>query len=123
LYVEEKSQDPKKLIQQEAVLKMVFVRDIDAQKIKETWQESFRACGVDNKTIQKEISLFCSRLGKVQKNDSVTIFFTKETVEVQRSDGKKYLYENPQFREAVFRVFLYHTDTELKDSLLGKDQK
>jgi hypothetical protein len=123
LYLEQKSSDPKTVIEakQKKRVTLTFLRDIDGKQIASGWADSLRKVG--GKGMEPAIGQFTSMIGDVKKGE--TMSFTSRPgagIEVAVREQVKGTVPGDEFSRALFTVWFGPKpgDENLKRGMLGK---
>ena len=106
LYLEQKSSDPKAVIESKQVKRVTlsFLRDIDGKQLASGWADSLRKVG--GKQMEPAIEKFTSMIGDVKNGD--TMSFTSRPgagVEVALRDQVKGTIPGDDFSRTLFTVW------------------
>jgi chalcone isomerase-like protein len=123
LYLEQKSSDPKTVIESKQLKRVTlsFLRDIDGAQLASGWADSLRKVG--GKQMEPSIGKFTSLIGDVKNGD--TMSFTSRPgagVEVAVRDQVKGTIPGDEFSRTLFTVWFGPKpgDENLKRGMLGK---
>lgn len=125
LYTAEKSSAADQILSATTprMLRMHFLRDVDAEKIRDTWGESFAAnCEIDCEDGKKKLSIIQAKMPSVKKGDVMTCVFGETGVEVELNGTLLATVQGPVFQKNLLSNWLGKNppDTEVKEGLLGK---
>jgi hypothetical protein len=121
LYLEQKSNDPKTVIEspQRKRVTLQFLRDINGKQIASGWADSLRAVGGKEPAIAK----FTSMIGDVKKGETMSFTFRPGAgVEVAVRDQINGTVPGDEFSRALLTVWFGPKpgDANLKSGMLGK---
>jgi Chalcone isomerase-like len=123
LYLEQKSSDPKTVIESKQLKRVTlsFLRDIDGAQLASGWADSLRKVG--GKEMEPAIGKFTSLIGDVKNGDRMS--FTSRPgagVEVAVRDQVKGTVPGDEFSRTLFTVWFGPKpgDENLKRGMLGK---
>jgi hypothetical protein len=124
LYLEKKTSDPQAILGSPGVsqVRMVFVRDVDAGKMRETWKENFeKNCSQSCDALKPEIQKHQSMLTDIKKGDTVIYTISLAGVEVSINGQSRGKILNTQFAKLVLTTWLGKNppNEELKAGMLG----
>jgi hypothetical protein len=122
LYVEEKSQDAKKIIDHAGVkhLELHFKRYVERKKLVEAWEEGFKKNAVPNYGFRSDLNILNKAMTGMQEGQTIKLTFLPDKSLIQ-VDGKEVVtIEGPNFSKQMLSVFLGSPpNPELKSGLLG----
>lgn len=124
LYLGDKTDDTSAIIASPGNKKIVmrFVRDVDADKLKEAWQEGFENNIDDVSNVQTGLDQFKAAMRDVAEGMTLSINFSGETTTLA-FDGETVLnVEGADFQKALLSVWLGQEppNSELKAGILGQ---
>lgn len=124
LYVEKKSTDPSALISApgEKHLKLHFLRDVDAEKIREAWNEGYKAnCRERCEETAKDVNTLNTWMMDMKEGDSLEFTFADDAFTVAVNGESKGSISAPSFAQNILAIFLGKNppNAELKEGLLG----
>lgn len=124
LYVEEKSNDAQKFLETEATrhLRMVFLRDVDASRIKSAWDEGFESnCAEFCESLRPKMKTLNSWMVDLKKGDVLAFTFRKGSVEVLKGDQSLGTVEGDGIDKSILSIFIGKTPAtaDLRSGLLG----
>ncbi|MDJ0862095.1 MAG: chalcone isomerase family protein [Gammaproteobacteria bacterium] len=123
LYLETKNSDAKAIMgsNQTKRIKMHFLHDVSAKKLRDSWSEAFENNYKDVVDIQDEISKFNASMRDVKPGDTVVLDFVADTVEVFVNGTKIDAIEGNAFQQAALSIWLgpKPPSKELKAGILG----
>lgn len=125
LYVEEKSTDPVTLLSSrgEKLLKLHFLRDVDAEKIREAWIEGYKANCLDRcEETATDVETLNGWMRDMKDGDTLEFSFTDNTLTVTVNGENKGSISTPAFAQNILAIFLGKNppNNDLKEGLLGK---
>lgn len=125
LYLENKSQDPAQILgsPQTKKLLMVFLREVDAKKIKETWHEGFeKVCSFSCAEIAPQIKQLYAQVSDAKEGDRMLFTFNPNSVEVRMGKKPPVVIQGKKFSHDLLAIWLGSAPPteDLKESLLGK---
>lgn len=122
LYSEKKSKSASKLLSCKAPSKIImhFLRDVSADKLKETWPVSFKETNKNVKELNPSIKKFCALMKDVKEGERIILEMKADGVSVKVADQPVMMMGDKDFSVALLRVFLFNPDKELRNGLLGK---
>jgi hypothetical protein len=124
LYLSKKTNDAKEAqdLPNPKFIRMHFVRDVSAEKLRDGWKESFAAAhGKEGEAKFPAFQEFLGALEDVEKGDEVLLNFTDKGIEVTVKGKAKGTIGDAAFAKALFAVwFVNPIDEGLRDGLLGK---
>ncbi len=123
LYLETKTSDAKAITgsNQAKRIKMHFLHDVSAKKLRDGWSEAFENNYEDVAGIQDEISKFNASMRDVKPGDTVVLDFIADTVEVFINGTKIDVMKGNAFQQAALSIWLgpKPPSKELKAGILG----
>lgn len=127
LYLVKKADDAKTIIASDnpKVLRMVFLRSLDADTLREAWEEGFsKNCKPKCDKLKNEIKAFNELMVPVKENSELKVTFEKDSVKVEMSgkESKSGKVDGAEFSKAMLAVFIGDEPPtpEFKAALLGK---
>jgi hypothetical protein len=124
LYLENKSSNPDEIIKSTQTKRVVqhYVRNVDVEKLKNGWKESFEKNNKDMSPIQKEYDQFVSYMVTLKKGDKIVMDFIDDRVEVEIQGKKKPPVKGVAFQKGLLKAWLGSNPTcpPLKKAILGK---
>lgn len=127
LYVEEKSQNAEQIMNSNKVrkIRLLFVRDVGAEKIKNAWKESFdENCGDKCDTFEKEIATLGAYIQDVKDGSVMDYTFFSDRIEIQADQKEKLEIKNKEFSKIMLSTWLGKKPVmeKLKTQLLGVNE-
>ena len=125
LYLENKTQDPQKIIDssETKVMKMKFLRDVSSKDIQKSWNQTLRDnCTTFCAEIEPTIATFTGFMKDVKSGDTMEYNFTNDSVVMKQNDQQLGEIKNKVFAKAVLSVWFGPNppNESLKNGLLGK---
>jgi hypothetical protein len=122
LYLEAKSKDPSAFIATTSPkqITMHFVRDVDAKKLRDAFNEGMEAANKNHATYQQQMERFNSFVPDVVKNDLILVTFLSDGVVISAKGKMSEKIGNGDFSRALLNIwFTNPRDENLKSGLLG----
>jgi len=123
LYLENKSSNPKQIIDstQTKRIEMQFVRDVDADDIREGWSDGFKDNYPDSAAIQKDIDSFNAGMRDMKEGGNIVLDFVGDSVSVVVNGASTASIEGNAFQRALLSIWLggHPPNEDLKKGLLG----
>lgn len=122
LYLESKSQDPKKIIESDETKYVImhFQRDLSAKKLKAGIVKGFEENKVDQQQYAKEIAKLFSVITDSSEGQEISITFSSAGVSMS-TKGSMVFIENAKFGKELMKLWLQSPpNKELKQGMLGK---
>jgi hypothetical protein len=126
LYVAARSSDPATLLRadQSKVLHLVFVRDVERDKIAEAWSEGFeKNAGARLTGLKSRVAELGAFMTDMKKGSTLTFSYAEnQGVEVRVNGASKGTIAGQDFADVFFAIWLgpYPPNAGLKTGLLGK---
>ncbi|HUB15875.1 MAG TPA: chalcone isomerase family protein [Acetobacteraceae bacterium] len=127
LYLEQKSQDPDKILDSKGLklLVMHFVHDVSAEQARMAWrvglrQNCKRPCGLDPADVQQ----FLSHVPPAHKGDVVSMLFSPKGARITDDGRLLGNIDDPHFGESILGTFIgpVPPTARLKRELLGLEE-
>lgn len=124
LYVENHSQDGLALAKskESKILKMNFIRDVEAKKIKEAFKEGYEKncdelCGGNKQHLEKLLA----KVEDLNKGDTMELRFNGRNLEFVKNDQVKETFDSKEFSEIILKIYVGNNppNESLKKGLLG----
>lgn len=124
LYLIASSDDPEAALSGEGrprQLRLVYRRDVPAEKVKRSWEEGFRANVPLPDRYGREFKTLIHAMGGARKGDKVVLTFSKDEVRLEGTGIDRLAVGSPGFPRALLSIWLGErpTDEALKKALLG----
>jgi len=123
LYLEKRSSNPAEIVAapQAKLLRMEFVRDVNADKIREGWSEAFEKNAPDLAAVSSGLTEFNGMMVDMEEGDNIVLEFRDERVNVSVKGEKAGSISGKAFQQALLLVWLGKEppNTSLKHGLLG----
>ena len=123
LYLEQKSKDAQSFLNTNGPkqITMHFVHDVDAKKIRSTFEEAFEAANKDNfAKLKSHLEKFNSNLPDLVSGDDMIITFTSTGVTLTAKGKSFEKVPDGEFSHALLNIwFINPLDEGLKSGLLG----
>jgi hypothetical protein len=123
LYLEKKNFDANAIINSEETkrIRMVFLRDVSAKKLRDGWTTGFGDNYRDVGSIQQEIATFNASMRDVKSGDNIVIHISGDTTETLINDTLIDSVKGKTFQQALLGIWLgpKPPTARLKESLLG----
>jgi hypothetical protein len=128
LYLESKSQDSEKILTSKQVkhLNLYFTRDVDAEKLKSVWNESFmKNCKSKCEELSPILSMLNKQMKDMKKGEMISFTFFPDYLEISSTGREPKKIENQDFAQIILSIWLGSEPPNegLKDGLLGKLEK
>lgn len=128
LYLEQKTENPEKIINSKQVkhLLLYFTRDVDADKLKSVWNESFKKnCLSQCQELKPILSELNSQMTDTQKGDQISFTFFPDSLEISAKGRKSNKIKNGDFSRVILSIWLGKEppSEDLKNGLLGRANK
>jgi hypothetical protein len=125
LYLEKKSSDANQILNstENKRVRMQFVRDVGADKIREAFVEGFeKSCTKNCEEHRKSLDQFLGRIPDIKDKGTMDFDFTKDSIEFTINDKKIGVVKGAEFARLMLMTWLGdHPPTdELKSAMLGK---
>jgi hypothetical protein len=100
---------------------MQFVRDVEAGKIRDGWQQGFEKNAPDFASLQPQIDAFNAAMSDMKKGDALTLDFAADTVTVAMNGAEKGRFKGSAFVRGLLSIWLgpEPPNKELKAGILG----
>jgi hypothetical protein len=99
---------------------MHFVRDVDAKKLRDAFNEGMEAANKNHATYQQQMERFNSFVPDVVKNDLILVTFLSDGVVISAKGKTSEKIGNGDFSRALLNIwFTNPRDENLKSGLLG----
>lgn len=122
LYLEQKTKDMNAFLKTNSPkqISMHFVRELDAGKIKDTWQEGFEKANKDWKKHQDSFKKLLSQVSDMKKDNEIIVQFHSDGVQLVINGQTKEKIPGAEFSQSVLNIwFINPLDENLKNGLLG----
>jgi len=124
LYLENPSRDGEEILRspQRKLLQFTFVRDVDADDIRDAWRTDFvRYCSTTCAVPRSEIDAFLDAMPPVRKGDRAEFIFRPHGLEVMLNGRNMGRIEDREFQHLLLAVFIGQSPAlpGLKAGLLG----
>jgi hypothetical protein len=125
LYVDEKTQSPDKILASPSpkFIKMKFLRDVDAGKMRDAWSEGFKEnCTKSCETYKAELEELNKQMKDMKEGQTLAFHFDQETLSVWINDQKQEpVIKKAGFPAEVLSIWLGKNppSADLKKGLLG----
>lgn len=123
LYLETKTSDPAAFLSTASPKQIImhFVRDVDAQKLRDAFNEGMEAANTNHASFKTQMERFNSFVPDVVKNDLIVINFLTDGVVITAKGKASEKIGNADFSRALLNIwFTNPRDEQLKAGLLGK---
>jgi hypothetical protein len=126
LYIENTSKDAQTILAQpnDKHLKLHFLRDVGADKIREAWSEGYQSnCTEQCAETEPEIRRLNSWMQDMKEGDALAFTISGNTFSVSINGKEIGSISNPAFARNILSIFLGNRppNAELKEGLLGQD--
>jgi len=122
LYLKEKSSDYSKFLKNDEPkhIIMKFVRSVDADDMKDGWQEAFENAVKDQAPIKNEIKKFLALMPDMKEGHEMKLTFLKDGLKTNINGKEAQMIPGKKFSDAVLSVwFINASDKGLKKGFLG----
>ena len=121
----EKSTDAEKILASDSpkLLKLHFLRGVDAAKIQEAWTDGFaKNCVFDCATSTALVKELGTLMRDMKESDQLEFAFSTNRVQVRINGAEIGAVEGNQFGRNILAIFIGRSppNTDLKEGLLGK---
>ena len=124
LYLEETTSNATSVIEssQAKVIRMHFVRDVDAGKIRSGWIDGFKKNASDLAALQSGIDQLNTVMEDMQEGDEIIFYFLPDRVAISIKGAEKTVVEGSDFVQALLSVWFGDNPPNkgLKEGLLGQ---
>lgn len=125
LYLQEKNTSEDAILSSTALkqIDIVFLRDVEAKDIVNSWNEGFAAnCQIGCDVYQKRLDQLNSAMVDVKKNQKVTFVFYPDHFDVSTPGHSPTRYDGKDFGDMVISTFIGKAPPtpEVKNGMLGK---
>lgn len=102
-------------------LEMVFLRDVDEDKVVSTWRESLSANVEKPEEWLPGLAELTTGIGEVSEGEKLTLSLSADSAKLETSKGFSREVKKPGFSNALLKIWLgpRPPDEELKRGLLG----
>ena len=118
LYLNQKNNNPEEIINSKTskIVRMAFVRDVEAGKIRSAWQ-----AGLNDRKFEQKLTLLNSYMEDIKKSENIRIVFHANEVSVYVKGKHKGKIQGKQFSKGLLAVFIGDNppNSELKNGMLG----
>lgn len=125
LYLEKKNENPLKIVDsaEQKSIRLVFVRDLDAEKVRGAFTESLeRSLGKDKEKYKDKIEDFSKSFSAVKKGEQIEFMFRGSTSKIVMKGEETKTFDDEVMTKAIQNIWLGSepVDEKLKAGMLGK---
>ncbi len=123
LYLEKKEQSADSIINDSThkSLQMKFVRDVEKEKVIDSYQESFEKIMGEEYSSNKSVTTFLNSMQEMKEGMVMALDFYQDKLALSFNGKRKVVIQDKEFQKNVLKIWLgkYPPNKDLKKGLLG----